>query len=225
MLNVPPDVGRRFVFGRFLQGRRFVRVFLQRLTGRQAVQRVSHGPHQLRNAFARSGRDGVEFQSTRRAKFSQFFQPGAVRRGVQLCGDNNHRLLGKFFAERGEFAFDDLEVVHRIAVGSIARIDQMRDQPRAFNVLQKSNAQAHPGMRAFDQAGQVRNNERAPAALFRWFSRSAVRGNNSEAGLQRRERIIGNFRMRRGNSRNERGFSDVRKSHEANVRKQLQFKM
>ena len=44
-------------------------------------------------------------------------------------------------------------------------------------------------------------------------------------GSQRRERIIGNFRMRRGNARNERGLARVRKSDQADVRQQFQLKV
>jgi len=111
--------------------------------------------------------------------------------------------------------------VHGIAIGSVARVNQVRDDPGALDVFQKSDAQARAGMRAFDQAGQVCHHERASAALFRRLSRSAVRGNDAEAGLERRERIIRNFRMRCGNSRNERGFSHVWKSHQADVGEQL----
>ncbi len=166
-----------------LQGCGVVRVFLKRLVRGQAIQRVGHGAHQLRDAFARGGRNGVKLESARGAKIAQLFKARAVGRGVQFCGHNDHGLLGKFFAERGQLARDDLEVVHGIAVGSVAGVDQMRDQPRALDVLQKSDAQARAGVRAFDQAGQVRDHERAPAAFLRRLSRSAVRGNDAEAGL------------------------------------------
>ena len=59
---------------------------------------------------------------------------------------------------------DDLEIVHGIAVGSVAGVDQMRDQARALDVLQKADAQSRAGVRAFDQAGQIGDDKRAPAA-------------------------------------------------------------
>ena len=89
--------------------------------------------------------------------------------------------------------------------------------------LQKSDAQAHAGVRAFDQAGQIRDHKRTPAALFRRLSRRAIGGDDAEAGFERRKRIVGDFRMRRGNARDERGFARVRKTDQANVREQLQF--
>ncbi len=202
-----------------------VRAFLERLGRRQAVQRIGHGAHQLRDAFAGSGRDGVKFEPARGAKFAQFFKARAVRRRVQFCGHDDHRLLRKFFAERGKLSGNDLKIVHGIAVGSVAGVDQMRDQPRALDVPQKSDAQSSAGVRAFNQAGQIRHDKRAPAALFRWLSRSAVGGNDAEARLQRRKRIIRDFRMGRGNARDERGLSRVRKSDQAHVRQQLQLKV
>ena len=57
------------------------------------------------------------------------------------------------------------------------------------------------------------------------LSRRAVGGNNAEAGLQSRKRIIGNFRTRRGNARDQRGFARVRKSDQAHIRQQLQFQV
>ncbi len=112
--------------------------------------------------------------------------------------------------------------MHGIAVGGVAGVDQMRDQARALDVPQKADAQPHAGMRAFDQAGQIGDDERAPAHVPT-FSRSAVGGNHAEARLERGKRIIGDFRTRRGNARNQRGFARVRKTHQTHVGQQLQF--
>src|ERR1019366_6382693 len=49
--------------------------------------------------------------------------------------------------------------------------------------------------------------------------------NNAEARLERGKRIVGNFRTRRGNTRNERGLAHIRKADQAHIRQQLQLKM
>ncbi len=75
-----------------------------RLGGAKAVERVGHGAHQLRDAFAGGGRDGVELQAARGAEIAQFFEPRAVGGRVELCGHDDHGLFGEFFAERGQLA-------------------------------------------------------------------------------------------------------------------------
>ena len=47
--------------------------------------------------------------------------------------------------------------------------------------------------------------------------------NHAEMRLQSSERIRSDFRTRRGNARNQRGFSGVRKSDQAHIREQFQF--
>src|SRR5580700_1566780 len=61
------------VFVRFLRRRSIVHAFLQRLTRRQAVERVSHGAHQLADALARGGRNRVKLESASGAKLTEFF--------------------------------------------------------------------------------------------------------------------------------------------------------
>ena len=63
-----------FVFVWFLQVRRIVRAFQQRLGRRQPVERVGHGSHELRDAFTRGGRDRVKLDSRARRKTRAVFR-------------------------------------------------------------------------------------------------------------------------------------------------------
>src|SRR5580692_6723518 len=96
----------------------------------------------------------------------------------------------------------------------------MRDQARALQMLQETRAEADAFMRAFDQSGNIGHNKRAAMA----GRGIGVGGNHAEMRLQRRERIRCDFGARRGNARNQRGFSGVRETDEAYIRQQFQFK-
>ena len=96
----------------------------------------------------------------------------------------------------------------------------MRDQPRTFQMFQKACAEARAFMRAFDQSRHIRHNKRATLA----GRRIGIGGNHTEMRLQRRERIRGNFRPRRGDARNQSGFSSIRETDQPYIRQQFQFK-
>ena len=122
-----PGVGCGFVAG-------FVACF-DRLGGRQAIQRVSQRAYELRNAFAGGGGDGVKLDPARCAKFAQLVEARAIRGRVQLGGHDDRRFLGKLFAECSQLAFDDFVIAHRVAVGGVARVNQMRDEAHALDVF------------------------------------------------------------------------------------------
>ena len=63
--------------------------------------------------------------------------------------------------ERRQLAANNLEIAHRIAIGGVAGVHQMRDQSRALDVLQKAHAQPRAFVRAFDQPGQIGHDKRA----------------------------------------------------------------
>ena len=83
------------------------------------------------------------------------------------------------------------------------------------------NRDSEPGafMRSFDQSGNVGDHESAARARCG----VGIGGNHAEMRLERRERIRGNFRPRRGNARDQRGFSGIREADEPHVREQFQF--
>src|SRR5579872_7303267 len=98
----------------------------------------------------------------------------------------------------------------------------MDEQPRAFHVAQKPDAEARALVRAFDQSWQIRHDEGA-AQFASFLSRSAVCIHHAKIRFERGERIVGDFRARRGNHRDERGLACVRKAHQAGVCEQFEF--
>ena len=143
----------------------------------------------------------------------------AVGGGVELRGHDDHRLFGEHRAERRKFMLDDFEIAHRIAVVRIARVDKMRDQARAFNVLQEASAKPGAVMGALDEARQIGDDERAAGARCS----VGIGGDHAEMRLERRERIRSDLRTRRRNARDQRGLTRIRKTDEAHVREQFQF--
>src|SRR5579864_5275527 len=93
----------------------------------------------------------------------------------------------------------------------------MSDQASAFNVAQKSCAQADAFMSAFDETRQIGHDECAHLFAGVAAVRNSFGRNNTERGLESCEWIIGNFRACGGNSGNECGFSGIRKSDETEI--------
>ncbi len=106
-----------------------------------------------------------------------------------------HRwLLREFFAERGELSGNNLKVAHRITVRSVARVNQVCNQSRLRSMCRRKRMpRPAPVCARFNQTRQIGNYKRAATGSFRWFSGISVRGNHTEAWLESRERIIGNF--------------------------------
>ena len=186
---------------------------------RNAVERVGHGAHQFDDAFPVAEEIAVKFKAAFRGKSAQLFEVLAIGRGVELGRHDDHRLLRQRRAEGGELALDDFEIVHRVAIVRIARIHQMRDQPRALDVLQEADAQPDAFVRAFDQARHIGDHKRAAIAR----RRVGIGGNDAQVRLERGERIRGDLRPRRGDARNQRRFSCVRETDQADIGEQLQF--
>src|SRR5205809_5346431 len=92
----------------------------------------------------------------------------------------------------------------------------MHQQAGALNVAQKLCPQPRSGVSAFNQSGNIRNNE---TLYVRLFSDS----DNPEIRLQRGKRIIGDLRTRGRNAGNQSGLSYVRKSDKRHVSQQFQF--
>ena len=97
----------------------------------------------------------MKFELALLAEIAQCFKPRAVGRGIQLGGDNNHRFFDERSAKCLELAVNDRERVDRIIRIRIARINQMDEQARAFDVAKKTNAEARAQMRAFDEDGKI----------------------------------------------------------------------
>src|SRR6185369_14428212 len=91
----------------------------------------------------------------------------------------------------------------------------MQQQLRPLDVTQKAIAQASTRVRSFDQTRNVGNDKRTKVSEV----------NHAEVRFQRGERVVGNLGTRRGNSGNKRRLSGIRKTHQPNIREQLQFEL
>ena len=100
-------------------------------------------------------------------EFAQFVQVRRVGSRIQLGSDHNHRLFGHIGLKEASSCIDNFEIVDRIAIVDIAHVHEMRDQPGAFDVLQKSCAEPGALVRALDQSWHVGHDERATLSRHR----------------------------------------------------------
>src|ERR1700747_1443962 len=114
-----------------------------------------------------------------------------------------------------------------IGVGEIAGVNEVNEKPCALDVTQKANAEARAFVRALNQARQIGYNEGA-SDVVAFFSgaaagglRNAIGADDTKIWLKRSERIVGNFRARSGNHRNQRGLAGGGIPDKTHIRKQF----
>ena len=161
----------------------------------------------------------MKFEAGIGAIRSQAIEARAVNGSIELGGYDDGGLGGEFRTEGGQLPADNFKIAHGIAVRGIAGIDEMRNQARAFDMLQKASAEPGAFMGAFDKAGEIGDDESSADA----FAGSAVGRNHAQMRLKSGEGIIRDFGMRGGNARNQRGFAGIREAHQADVGKQLEL--
>src|SRR5713226_904893 len=122
---------------------------------RNLVQAIGDRSNQFFHALTRGSRNGVEFQVALLAEIAKHFEPRAIGRGVQLSGNDNHRFFDEGRAKGFELAVDDFERMDRVIGVGVARVDQMDEEARAFNVPKETDAEASSLMRACDQPGKI----------------------------------------------------------------------
>ena len=83
-------------------------------------------------------------------------------------------------------------------------------------MTQELRSQAGPGVRAFDQAGNVGDDEAD-------FVRRLPDGDHAQVWLQCGERIVRNLRTCGRDARNQRGLPNIRIADQPDIRKQFQF--
>src|SRR5207253_3876716 len=88
----------------------------------------------------------------------------------------------------------------------------MNKHGAALDVAEEFVSEAVAFMSAFDEAGNVGNNE----CLI-------INADDAEVWNERGERIVGDFRFRGADHRDQRRFARVRQSNDADVGDQLQF--
>jgi len=109
---------------------------------RNLVQGIGDGTDQIFHTVTGNSGNGVEFKIALLAKIAKSFEPRAIGRGVQLGGDGDHRFFGEGRAKGFEFAVDDFERVDWIIGVGVARVNQMDEQARAFDVAEETDAEA-----------------------------------------------------------------------------------
>ncbi len=187
---------------------------------RNLVQSIGHGTDEILHAIACGGGDGVEFKAALFAEITQRFEARAVGGGIQFGGNQDHGLFGERFAEGGKLAVDHFEGMDRVIVVRIARINQMNKEPRALDVAEEANAQASAFVRAFDEAGEI-GDDKGATKLGAVPAGAAVGVDDAEIRLKRGERIVGDLRARGRDHGDQRGFSGVGKTDEADVREKF----
>jgi len=76
-------------------------------------------------------------------------------------------------------------------------------------------------MRAFNQAGQIGRRQTYGLPISPTVCPDCCQRKPRRDSLERRKRIIRNFGMRRGNARDQRGFTGVRESNKAYIGQQF----
>ena len=97
----------------------------------------------------------MEFEFALLAEIAKSFEARAVGGGVELGGDDDHGFFGEGRAEGYELAIDDLEGMDGIIGVRIARVNEMNEEARAFDVAKEADAEAGAKMRAFNEAGEI----------------------------------------------------------------------
>ena len=92
----------------------------------------------------------------------------------------------------------------------------MDQKPRAFDVAEEANAEAGAFMRTLDESGEI-SDDKGTAELCAVAAGTAIGIDDPEIGLQRGERVVGDFRSRRGNHGNQCRFARIGKTDEPDV--------
>src|SRR5205814_10463955 len=156
-------------------------------------------------AAVRDRGDRVEGQPARGCGTGDRGWPIRIRNGVDLRSDENPGARGGLGRELPELLFEDFDVILRVS--RAGGVDQMAEQAAPLDVLQKTDAEPGAAVGAGDQPRDIRHDQ-GPAV---------VAGDDPEMGNERRERIVGDLRLRRGDRRDERRLAGVRKADDRDV--------
>ena len=114
-------------------------------------------------------------------------QPVGCSADVGFGGHNCEGALIQRFVVGLQFLTHDLQALDRLLGRAFGDVDEVEDERRPFNVAEKLKAKALSFGRAFDQSGNIRDDEAA-------VGRPA---NDTEVGNQRGEGVVGDLRTRR----------------------------
>ena len=184
--------------------------------GLQLGQPGVHGLHQRRAALARRRRHEIDrplpAQLARQAALQRLALGG--REDVGLVHHQPALTLGELGIVLREFAADGLEVLDRVALGvELGDVEDVQQQLGAVDVPQERETEPCPLGRTFDDAGDVRDDKAAFGA----------ERDDAEHRMQRRERVVRNFRARGGHAADQGRFAGVGQADQADVGEQFQF--
>src|SRR5437016_1094198 len=186
------------------------------------IQRIGNGANEFLHTVSGNSRNGVKFEFPQPAEISKSVETCAIRGGVQLRGCNDHRFFDQGRTEGFQLAVDDLERMDGIVGVGVARINEMNQQPCAFDVAEETDAEARAQVCPFDQAGKISHDK--SASELRAVPAGPAGGiNDAEVGFERGERIVRDLGARGGNNGNQRRLADVGKTNQANIGEKFQF--
>ena len=116
---------------------------------------------EIRQSRSRGGRNGEKRNPPAAGGFLDRGQARSVR-GVDLARDEDLRACGDLGREGRELLLDGRDVGFGVAL--LRRIDEMAEGAAPLDVLEEPDAEAGSFVRAPDQPGNVRDDERVVAA-------------------------------------------------------------
>src|SRR5262249_41298145 len=114
-----------------------------------------------------------------------------------------------------QFRFNEMEIGNGISAVGWQRVHEMEQETGAFNVAQEFVAQPSAGVRAFDQAWQVGNDDLPEVAGF----------DDAQLRLARGEWIRSDLRPRGADAAEQRALAGVGQADKAHVGDEFQFEM
>ena len=195
------------------------------MVGALGGQPLPDGLEQGRDATAGDRGNGVEGNVLRREMRGESSQLRRVVERVDLVrGDDlwlpsqEPRLgvgAGRLSREARQLVANRGKILDWVAARRGRDVYHMDENPSPFEVAEELMAEPVTNVCPFDETGYIRDHE---AAIIAQAHHPEVRG-------QRREWIVRNLGVRGGDTRDERGLSDVRKPNQADVGKQLQLQV
>jgi len=131
-----------------------------------------------------------------------------------LIERHNLRSLGKLRLVEAQLLVDLLEIVQWIASIDAGRIDHMHQHARALDMTQEVVAEADSGMRAFDQPGDIGDDEGLVADLY-----------DAKVRTQRGEGVVRDLWPGRADGRQQGRFSGVGEPEQADIGDQLELEI
>src|SRR5262249_31791215 len=108
-----------------------------------------------------------------------------------------------------------VEILDGVASAAARHVDEVDEYLRPLEMTEKLMPQPKPAVRPFDQARDVCDDKTAVLA----------EPHHAQIRRQSCKRVVGNFRPRRRDSRNQCGLPRIRKANEPDIREELQFEM